>query len=230
MLPDEPHHREGDLPQLQRDRVVRRGARPEPRRRASTATTPCSVPGATDRQRQRASSVSCRASSAQARVLESTFTQRLSRPAAQRRAARRPLLVARRTTRSARPLEDLDYQGGGLPAVQNSNRIELERGAHVRRSHAQFRALRHLEARLLLRLEAGREACSLNGWTRFDDHHAAERLTPHDLVRPGSQPRCITSVKVPATLGRIRSARDMRRIQIGGEVFVLKSRRDPNGN
>jgi hypothetical protein len=25
-------------------------------------------------------------------------------------------------------VEDLDYQGGGLPAVQNSNRIELERG------------------------------------------------------------------------------------------------------
>ena len=27
-----------------------------------------------------------------------------------------------------RALEDLDYQGGGLPAVQNSNRIDLERG------------------------------------------------------------------------------------------------------
>ena len=27
-----------------------------------------------------------------------------------------------------RALEDVDYQGGGLPAVQNSNRLELERG------------------------------------------------------------------------------------------------------
>ena len=25
-------------------------------------------------------------------------------------------------------MEDVDYQGGGLPAVQNSNRIDLERG------------------------------------------------------------------------------------------------------
>ena len=35
-------------------------------------------------------------------------------------------------------LEDVDYQGGGLPAVQNSNRLELERARTIGGPHARF--------------------------------------------------------------------------------------------
>ena len=49
--------------------------------------------------------------------------------------------------------------------MQNSNRIELERGAHVGRSHAQLRALRRLAARLLRRLRRAVVKALLNDWT-----------------------------------------------------------------
>jgi hypothetical protein len=62
-----------------------------------------------------------------ARVLESIFTSDYHglQLAAERRGAR---FSARAYYTFGKALEDVDYQGGGLPAVQNSNRLELERG------------------------------------------------------------------------------------------------------
>ncbi len=63
----------------------------------------------------------------QARVLESSFTSDYH--ALQLSAERRGLRFSTKAYYTfGKALEDLDYQGGGLPAVQNSNRIELERG------------------------------------------------------------------------------------------------------
>jgi hypothetical protein len=62
-----------------------------------------------------------------ARVLESIFKSDYHglQMSAERRGAR---FSAKAYYTFGKALEDLDYQGGGLPAVQNSNRIELERG------------------------------------------------------------------------------------------------------
>jgi Carboxypeptidase regulatory-like domain/TonB dependent receptor-like, beta-barrel len=62
----------------------------------------------------------------QARVLESIFSSDYHglQLAAERRGAR---FSAKVYYTFSKALEDLDYQGGGLPAVQNSSRIELER-------------------------------------------------------------------------------------------------------
>ena len=71
----------------------------------------------------------------QARVLESIFNSdyHALQVSAERRGRR---FSARPTTRFGKAMEDVDYQGGGLPAVQNSNRIELERGrTSVDRTH-----------------------------------------------------------------------------------------------
>jgi hypothetical protein len=61
------------------------------------------------------------------RVLESIFTSdyHALQMSAERRGAR---FLARAYYTFGRAEEDLDYQGGGLPAVQNSNKIHLERG------------------------------------------------------------------------------------------------------
>jgi hypothetical protein len=61
-----------------------------------------------------------------ARVLESIFTSDYHglQLSAERRGAR---FSAKAYYSFGKALEDVDYQGGGLPAVQNSNRIELER-------------------------------------------------------------------------------------------------------
>jgi len=62
-----------------------------------------------------------------ARVLESIFKSDYHgmQLSAERRGSR---FSAKAYYTFGKALEDLDYQGGGLPAVQNSNRIELERG------------------------------------------------------------------------------------------------------
>ena len=62
-----------------------------------------------------------------ARVLESIFASdyHALQMSAERRGAR---FSAKAYYTFGRAEEDLDYQGGGLPAVQNSNKIELERG------------------------------------------------------------------------------------------------------
>jgi hypothetical protein len=62
-----------------------------------------------------------------ARVLESTFHSDYHglQLSAEKRGAR---FSAKAYYTFSKALEDLDYQGGGLPAVQNSNRIDLERG------------------------------------------------------------------------------------------------------
>jgi len=61
-----------------------------------------------------------------ARVLESTFTSdyHALQLSAERRGSH---FSAKAYYTFGKALEDVDYQGGGLPAVQNSNRIELER-------------------------------------------------------------------------------------------------------
>ena len=63
----------------------------------------------------------------QARVLESVFKSdyHAMQLNAERRGRR---FSAKAYYTFGKALEDLDYQGGGLPAVQNSNRIDLERG------------------------------------------------------------------------------------------------------
>jgi Carboxypeptidase regulatory-like domain len=62
-----------------------------------------------------------------ARVLESMFTSDYHglQIKAEKRGAR---FSGQAYYTLGKALEDVDYQGGGLPAVQNSNRIELERG------------------------------------------------------------------------------------------------------
>ncbi len=62
-----------------------------------------------------------------ARVLESTFTSdyHALQLSAERRGSH---FSAKAYYTFGKALEDVDYQGGGLPAVQNSNRIDLERG------------------------------------------------------------------------------------------------------
>jgi hypothetical protein len=63
----------------------------------------------------------------QARVLESIFNSDYHglQLSAERRGAR---FSAKAYYTFSKAMEDVDYQGGGLPAVQNSNRIDLERG------------------------------------------------------------------------------------------------------
>lgn len=63
----------------------------------------------------------------QARVLESIFTTDYHglQLSAEKRGAH---FSAKAYYTFSKALEDVDYQGGGLPAVQNSSRIELERG------------------------------------------------------------------------------------------------------
>lgn len=71
-----------------------------------------------------------------ARVLESTFASdyHALQLSAEKRGAR---FSARAYYTFGKALEDVDYQGGGLPAVQNPNRIELERGrTSADRTHA----------------------------------------------------------------------------------------------
>jgi Carboxypeptidase regulatory-like domain/TonB dependent receptor-like, beta-barrel len=62
-----------------------------------------------------------------ARVLESIFNSDYHglQMSAERRGAR---FSAKAYYSFGKAMEDLDYQGGGLPAVQNSNKIDLERG------------------------------------------------------------------------------------------------------
>ena len=62
----------------------------------------------------------------QARVLESIFTSDYHglQLTAEKRGAR---FSAKAYYSLGKAVEDVDYQGGGLPAVQNSNRIDLER-------------------------------------------------------------------------------------------------------
>jgi hypothetical protein len=62
----------------------------------------------------------------QARVLESIFTSDYHglQMSAEKRGRR---FSAKAYYTFGKAMEDVDYQGGGLPAVQNSNRIELER-------------------------------------------------------------------------------------------------------
>jgi hypothetical protein len=63
----------------------------------------------------------------QARVLESIFASDYHglQLSAERRGTR---FSAKAYYTFGRALEDVDYQGGGLPAVQNSSRLDLERG------------------------------------------------------------------------------------------------------
>ena len=163
-VPDEPDGREGDLPQLQRD-ARRTSAR-------SDGTCPASIdrnypvfgPGAT------AANVNSRRPyhagrdrlGARARVDLQRATTTGCSSSAERRGAR---FSAKAYYTFGKALEDVDYQGGGLPAVQNSNRIELERGrTSADRTHS-LRAVRRLEAGLLRRTRGAVARALLNDWT-----------------------------------------------------------------
>jgi hypothetical protein len=99
-----------------------------------------------------------------ARVLESTFKSDYHglQLGAERRGA---TFSTKAYYTFGKALEDLDYQGGGLPAVQNSNRIDLERGrTSADRTHAfVLSAIWNLNY-----LNGSRSAIAravLNGWT-----------------------------------------------------------------
>jgi hypothetical protein len=240
-----------------------------------------------------------------ARVLESIFTSDYHglQLNAERRGAR---TSAKFYYSYGKALEDLDYQGGGLPAVQNSNKIYLERGRtsadrthtfgfsgvwqlnYVTGSNRIVRALANdwtLSA--ILTLQSGApltitsgldrnldglttDRADLNGDPKLDTSRPRDELielwfntavfTQPVIGTDGSAPRSIvdgpgvrnvdlgvfrnirvgnratfqfrieatnvfnmvnlsnpgTNLNAPATFSKIRSARDMRRIQLGG--------------
>ena len=184
-LPDEPHGGEGALPQLQRERLLRRRARTQAARQRRPEL-PRLRTGGDHGQRQRAAPVPAghHRRRPRARV---HLRQRLPRPAAQRRAARRPLL--------GQGLLHVREGAGGrrLPGRRPAGRAELEparAGArpHLGRPHPQLRALR----RLADRLRQGVQGPGQGAPERLDalDHrHAAERRAAHHHLRPGPQPR-----------------------------------------
>ena len=186
-LPDEPDRREGDPPQLQRERLVRRGARAGSCRRASTGTIPCSVRG------RPTANVNARRPYqpgviGAARVLESIFNSDYHAPAAQRRAARQPLL------------------GQGVLHVRQGDRgrrlpgRRAAGGAELEPHRAGARAARPPIARTAScspasggsttseRFARGRQGAAerLDG---LGHRHAAERHAAHDPLRPGPQLR-----------------------------------------
>ena len=186
-LPDERDDREGDRPQLQRERVVRRRARPEPagehRQQLSGLR-----PGRDRGERQHAAAVSAGHRSAPARVLESIFASDYHglQLSAERRGTR---FSAKAYYSFGRGYEDVDYQGGGLPAVQNSNRLDLRARPRRRptartasRSPASGRSTTSRTSTPVVRRLAQR----LDG---LGDRHAAERHAAHDRRRAGSQLR-----------------------------------------
>ena len=122
-----------------------------------------------------------------ARVLESIFTSDYHglQLSAEQRGSR---FSAKAYYSFGKAVEDLDYQGGGLPAVQNSNRLELERArTSADRTHS-FVFSGHLETRLLQRSRpvAERAAERLDG---VRDPHAAERHAADHHRRPGPELR-----------------------------------------
>ncbi len=99
----------------------------------------------------------------QARVLESIFSSDYH--ALQMSAERRGRVFSAKVYYTfGKALEDVDYQGGGLPAVQNSNRIDLERGrTSADRTHSfVFSGIWSLDS--FDTGEGWRDAL-LNGWT-----------------------------------------------------------------
>ena len=117
----------------------------------------------------------------QARVLQSIFSSDYHglQLAAEKRGAH---FSAKAYYTFSKALEDVDYQGGGLPAVQNSSRPELER---ARTSNDRTHVLRGLR-RLAPRLPEGRRRAHQGAAQRLDalGHPAdAERPTAHDHVR-----------------------------------------------
>ena len=121
------------------------------------------------------------ASSAPARVLESIFGSDYHglQLAAEKRGAH---FSAKAYYTFSKALEDVDYQGGGLPAVQNSNRLELERGrtsndrTHVFVLSGVWRIDYVQEGSSLVR-------ALLNDWTLSGIVTAAERPAAHDHAR-----------------------------------------------
>jgi hypothetical protein len=99
----------------------------------------------------------------QARVLESIFNSdyHALQVSAERRGSR---FSAKAYYTFGKALEDVDYQGGGLPAVQNSNRPELERGrTSADRTHSfAFCGVWKLEG---LETSASAVNALVNGWT-----------------------------------------------------------------
>ena len=122
-----------------------------------------------------------------ARVLESIFASdyHALQMSAERRGAR---FSAKAYYTFGRAEEDLDYQGGGLPAVQNSNKIDLERGrTSADRTHSlTFSGIYNVD-------HFGNSSpvvkALFNDWTAVGDRHAAERHAVDDHLRARSQLR-----------------------------------------
>jgi hypothetical protein len=99
-----------------------------------------------------------------ARVLESTFASdyHALQMSAERRGSRWSMKAYYTFSKA---LEDIDYQGGGLPAVQNSNRIELERARTSNdRTHA-FTLSGIWNINYLDETKSAYMRAFLNGWT-----------------------------------------------------------------
>ena len=123
----------------------------------------------------------------QARVLESIFTSDYHglQLAAEKRGAH---FSAKAYYTFSKALEDVDYQGGGLPAVQNSNRPELER-ARTSNDRTHVFVLSGVWRIDYLRDGSSLAKALLNGWTLSGILTQAERPAAHDHLRPRPQPR-----------------------------------------
>ena len=110
---------------------------------------------------------------AAANVLESIFTSDYNalQLSAERRGAE---LSFKGNYTFGRALEDVDFQGGGLPTVQNCHSARSGARALIVRPAAHLRALDGLEAELLRAVD--RRAADPPGWLdRLDDRDRAER-------------------------------------------------------
>ncbi len=101
---------------------------------------------------------------AAARVLESTFASdyHALQTSVERRGSR---WSAKAYYTFGKAMEDIDYQGGGLPAVQNSNRIDLERGRTTNDRTHNFVMSGIWNVNYLDETKGAMARALLNGWT-----------------------------------------------------------------
>ena len=99
-----------------------------------------------------------------ARVLESTFASdyHALQTSVERRGSR---WSAKAYYTFGKAMEDIDYQGGGLPAVQNSNRIELERARTTNDRTHNFVMSGIWNVNYLDETKGAMARALLNGWT-----------------------------------------------------------------
>ena len=119
---------------LQRDRLVRRVARAASRRRRRQQLSGVRA-HRDDGQRQRAAPGSAGHDRGRPPFSSSIFGSDYNglQLSAERRGSK---LTGKAYYSFGRGYEDVDFQGGGLPGVQNATRLGAERGAQFQRSHA----------------------------------------------------------------------------------------------